>query len=155
MLFSHAHQEICVLNGVANICMDNASVLVVVLVGWFLVFGFFETGFLWLSWNSLCRPGWPRTQKSACLCLPSAGIKGMCHHCLAYAPQTHWNRPSWLWCQPQQSAFSLRARCQEQLAPRGLTHITEQLVPARSQDRTISSLPKVQVSPNTASNWWL
>jgi hypothetical protein len=34
----------------------------------------------WLSWNSLCRPGWPRTQRSACLCLPSAGIKGMCHH---------------------------------------------------------------------------
>jgi hypothetical protein len=23
----------------------------------------------WLSWNSFCRPGWPRTQKSACLCL--------------------------------------------------------------------------------------
>jgi hypothetical protein len=34
----------------------------------------------WLSWNSLCRPGWPQTQKSAFLCLPSAGIKGMCHH---------------------------------------------------------------------------
>jgi hypothetical protein len=33
-----------------------------------------------LSWNSLCRPGWPRTQKSACLCLPSAGIKGVRHH---------------------------------------------------------------------------
>ncbi|GAB1297028.1 Protein tweety homolog 2 [Apodemus speciosus] len=30
----------------------------------------------WLSWNSL----WPRTQKSACLCLPSAGIKGVRHH---------------------------------------------------------------------------
>jgi hypothetical protein len=47
------------------------------------LFVFFETGFLcvaWLSWNSLCRPGWPRTQKSACLCLPSAGIKGVCHH---------------------------------------------------------------------------
>jgi large subunit ribosomal protein L32e len=29
---------------------------------------------------SLCRPGWPRTQKYACLCLPSAGIKGVCHH---------------------------------------------------------------------------
>jgi hypothetical protein len=29
------------------------------------------------------RPGWPQTQKSACLCLPSAGIKGVCHHCLA------------------------------------------------------------------------
>jgi hypothetical protein len=26
------------------------------------------------------RPGWPRTQKSACLCLPSAGIKGVRHH---------------------------------------------------------------------------
>jgi hypothetical protein len=34
----------------------------------------------WLSWNSLCRPGWPRTQKSACLCLQSAGIKGVRHH---------------------------------------------------------------------------
>ena len=32
-----------------------------------------------LTWNSLCRPGWPWTQKSACLCLPSAGIKGVCH----------------------------------------------------------------------------
>jgi hypothetical protein len=29
------------------------------------------------------RPGWPQTQKSTCLCLPSAGIKGVCHHCLA------------------------------------------------------------------------
>jgi hypothetical protein len=29
----------------------------------------------WLSWNSLCRPGWPRTSKSACLCLASAGLK--------------------------------------------------------------------------------
>jgi hypothetical protein len=34
----------------------------------------------WLSWNSLCRPGWPRTQKSPCLCLPSAGTKGVRHH---------------------------------------------------------------------------
>ena len=33
--------------------------------------------------NSLCRPGWPRIQKSACLCLPSAGIKGVHHHCPA------------------------------------------------------------------------
>ncbi|GAB1296551.1 Rhomboid-related protein 3 [Apodemus speciosus] len=28
------------------------------------------------SWNSLCRPGWPRTRRSICLCLLSAGIKG-------------------------------------------------------------------------------
>ena len=49
----------------------------------FSFFGFSRQGFSvlpWLSWNSLCRPGWPRTQKSACLCLPSAGIKGVRHH---------------------------------------------------------------------------
>jgi len=23
----------------------------------------------WMSWNSLCQPGWPQTQKSTCLCL--------------------------------------------------------------------------------------
>jgi hypothetical protein len=51
----------------------------------FFLFWFFETEFLcvWLSWNSLCRPGWPRTKKYAFLCHPSAGIKGMHHHCLA------------------------------------------------------------------------
>ena len=31
-------------------------------------------------WNSLWRPGWPWTQKSACLCFPSAGIKVLCCH---------------------------------------------------------------------------
>ena len=48
----------------------------------FVLFCFSRQGFSvwpWLSWNSLCRPGWPHTQKSTCLCLPSAGIKGMCH----------------------------------------------------------------------------
>jgi hypothetical protein len=36
----------------------------------FVLFCFSRQGFSvwhWLSWNSLCRPGWPRTQKSACL----------------------------------------------------------------------------------------
>jgi hypothetical protein len=45
--------------------------------------GFSRQGFsvyTWLSWNSLCRPGWPRTQKSTHLCLPSTGIKGVHHH---------------------------------------------------------------------------
>ena len=32
---------------------------------------------------SLYSPGWPRTQKSACFCLPSAEIKGVHHHCPA------------------------------------------------------------------------
>jgi len=33
----------------------------------------------WLSWNLHCRSCWPWTQRSACLCLLRAGIKGMCH----------------------------------------------------------------------------
>jgi hypothetical protein len=67
----------------------------------------------WLSWNALCRPGWPRTQKSACLCLPSAGIKGVRHHALLvnYFLNLFWDkvplcsfgwpwtlyRTEWLW----------------------------------------------------------
>jgi hypothetical protein len=49
----------------------------------FIYLVFLRQGFSvqpWLSCNSLCRPGWPRTQKSTCLCLPSAGIKGVRHH---------------------------------------------------------------------------
>jgi hypothetical protein len=39
----------------------------------------------WLSWNSLCRPGWPQTQKSTCLCL--LGLKA----CASTAwPFTHF-----------------------------------------------------------------
>ena len=30
--------------------------------------------------HSVDQAGLDRTQKSACLCLPSAGIKGVCHH---------------------------------------------------------------------------
>jgi hypothetical protein len=44
-------------------------------LSFFFFFGFSSQGFSiqpWLSWNSLCRPSWPRTQKSASLCLPSA-----------------------------------------------------------------------------------
>jgi hypothetical protein len=54
----------------------------------FFTFGFLRQGFSvypWLSWNSLCGPGWPQTQKSACLCLPSSGIKGVHHHCPAFS----------------------------------------------------------------------
>jgi hypothetical protein len=52
-----------------------------------------------MSWNSLCRPGWPQTQKFPCLCLPSAGIKGVCHHCLAsygFKPSVNlWSSERW------------------------------------------------------------
>jgi hypothetical protein len=43
----------------------------------FFFFFFLRQGFSvypWLSWDSLCRPDWPQTQKSSCLCLPCAGI---------------------------------------------------------------------------------
>jgi hypothetical protein len=51
----------------------------------------FKTGFLCITLTvleltldqaglELRNPGWPQTQKSACLCLPSAGIKGVCHY---------------------------------------------------------------------------
>jgi hypothetical protein len=52
----------------------------------YFIFGFSRQGFSvepWLSWNSLCRPGWPPTQKSASLYLPNVGIKGVRHHCPA------------------------------------------------------------------------
>ena len=42
----------------------------------FLLLLFLETGFL----CSLAGPGWSQTQRSACLCLQSAGIKGMWYH---------------------------------------------------------------------------
>lgn len=34
----------------------------------------------WLSWNSVCRPGWPLSQRFSSLCLPSAGIKVVHYH---------------------------------------------------------------------------
>jgi hypothetical protein len=51
------------------------------LLGWNMVplFNYIFTSFLfvmvsftayaWLSWNLLCRPGWPWTQRSACFCV--------------------------------------------------------------------------------------
>ena len=48
---------------------------------------FFETGFLFVVLAVLdahCGPGWPGTQRSTCLCLPSAGIKGVRHHPLRW-----------------------------------------------------------------------
>jgi hypothetical protein len=43
-----------------------------------------------MSWNSVCTPGWPQTQRSPCLCLPSAVVKGVwylplpCFVCVQY-----------------------------------------------------------------------
>ena len=54
-------------------------------------FSFFKTGFPRLSWNSLCRPGWPQMPRSTCLCLPSAGVKDVHHHCLAHISIWHFH----------------------------------------------------------------
>jgi hypothetical protein len=45
---------------------------------------FFPSMYPWLAQNLLGRLGWPQTQRSACLCLLSAGIKGVYHHCPAH-----------------------------------------------------------------------
>jgi len=58
------------------------SYLCIYLVG----FVFSRPGFsvyFWLSQNSFCRQ-WPRAHRDAGLGLPSAGIKGLCHHHLAF-----------------------------------------------------------------------
>ena len=55
--------------------------LFVYLVGW-LVWFVFQDGCSLGCPRTHSRPGWPRTQKSAHLCLPSAMIKGLRHHCL-------------------------------------------------------------------------
>lgn len=47
--------------------------------GSFASFWFFKTRFLSVA-LSLCRPGWSRTKRSTCLCLPKAGTEGLCHH---------------------------------------------------------------------------
>jgi hypothetical protein len=79
---AHAHMHACART---HIHTHTDSILCFSFLGCFVLFCFvfLRQGFSvypWLSWNSLCRPGWPRTQKSACLCLPSAGIKGVCYH---------------------------------------------------------------------------
>lgn len=47
------------------------------------VFVFEDSVFLGCPGNPLCRVGWPQIQRPACLCLPRAGITGICHHCPA------------------------------------------------------------------------
>ena len=48
-------------------------------------YSFFVCLFVFVFQNkvSLYSPGWPGTQRSTCLCLPSAWIKGVRHHHLA------------------------------------------------------------------------
>jgi hypothetical protein len=53
--------------------------------------------FPWLSWNSLCRPDWPWTQRSACLCLQSTGIKAVNHHILTYKSYFELSFILWVW----------------------------------------------------------
>ena len=38
----------------------------------------------WLSWNSLCRPGWPRTQRFACLSTESTKAVSVILHLMLY-----------------------------------------------------------------------
>jgi hypothetical protein len=46
----------------------------------------------WLSWNSLIDEAGFNSQRSACLCLLSTGIKGVHHHCLVCDTHTPTHR---------------------------------------------------------------
>ena len=64
------------------------------------LFWFFEIGFLWIALTALELILWTRlalnSQRSACLCCPSAGIKGVLHHLLDFVvlSQNHVSRDS-------------------------------------------------------------
>jgi hypothetical protein len=74
------------LNFLVLICFPNCTFCINVFLTFSFFFSFFflKQGFSkqrnLLALISLCRPGWPRTQKFACFCLLSAGIKGVCHY---------------------------------------------------------------------------
>ena len=81
--------QVYVLNTFLFVCLFVCCFVVVFFVCFLFgfVFCFSGQGFSvqpWLPWNSLCRPGWPQTQKSTCHCLPSAGIKRVHHHAQLY-----------------------------------------------------------------------
>jgi hypothetical protein len=91
-------------------------------LGCFDGFWLFETEFLWraLAILELCRPGWSWTKRSYCLCLPSAGIKGVHHHLQVWqcstkpgarlaASKAQWSRhcPPWCWGYRPQCCLSL------------------------------------------------
>ena len=74
-----------------SVCENFIEVLFVCLLVLFLFFAFC---FVFRDMVSLCSSGCPGTHSvdqaglklrnpPACLCLPSAGIKGLCHHCRA------------------------------------------------------------------------
>jgi hypothetical protein len=45
------------------------------------------------------RPGWPQTQRPTCLCLPSAGIKCVCHHVWHISGYLYFSTPSKVACE--------------------------------------------------------
>jgi hypothetical protein len=81
---THTHTlHLCVFSLLVDEKVSSTTIVVIKRPKFIYLFiGFFfprdRVSLYRLSWNSLCRPGWP--QKSACLCLPSAGIKGVSHH---------------------------------------------------------------------------
>ena len=85
VVLQHRHTQVCCVFAAIwclFVCLQLSLVFFVCL------FVFFKTGFpciAWLSWNSLCRPGWPPTQKSTCLLLPSDGITGLHNNCPPYS----------------------------------------------------------------------
>ena len=67
---------------------QNAIVIIIIIILVFYFFVFRDRVSLYSPGcpGTLCRPGWPRTQKSTCLCLclPIARIKDVCRHARCY-----------------------------------------------------------------------
>jgi len=70
---------------------------------WFGLVWFFKTGFLCVA-LAVLGPGWLQTQKWACLCLPSAGIKGLHHH--TQLGRDLWSLNSWMLTVVEISSFA-------------------------------------------------
>jgi hypothetical protein len=75
LFYSHPHYPVCGshfywLTGSNKI---PPKLVLQVFLNWLYVWGELH--------SCICTPGWPQTQKSACLWLPNTGIKDMHHHC--------------------------------------------------------------------------
>ena len=87
VLLGVEHRTLCLCYWAASLpCNFDAFNVAVSVVHLGFIFWLFETGFLCIVLTVLelvSRPGWPRTKRFDCLCLLSAGIKGVHYHCLA------------------------------------------------------------------------
>lgn len=59
----------------------------------------------WLTWNLLCSPGWPQTQKIYPPVIPSSGIKHMCHHLFKFILSGSCGKQYSIWMNSKQPKY--------------------------------------------------